>query len=564
MTARQLFRALALLLLLASVSRVMSQDVVNTPHNLATSGPGAVRATTEDEVCIFCHTPHAASTAAPLWNRRDSGGTYLTYESSTLKVAPGQPSGASRLCLSCHDGTIALGEVRSRTTPITMVTGPYLPPGRSRLGLDLSDDHPVSLNYADALAVSAGALRPAPEADGNSLLDKLGEVQCTSCHDAHDNRLGQFLRITPVNGALCVACHNQSGWGQTSHATSGSSWDGPVSGPSPRPDMTTVANFACQSCHSTHAAPGREQLLLDSIEEDTCYACHDGTTAQYDIGVEMGKWRAHDPAVTQAVHIAGEIPDGTRTHVECVDCHNPHHADSSAATGGGVPGPLKGVTGWSAAGTALPVATKEYEICYKCHADTTDSNQNRIPRAADQPSILRRLDSSNPSYHPVLAPGRNPDVPSLKPPWTVSSIMTCGDCHGNDNATGPRGPHGSRWDFLLKLQYDTADPNQENSQAYALCYSCHERNSILGDNSFKEHKKHIVGEDTSCSVCHAGHGIDSTLGSSLNNAHLVNFNTNVVFPNGDGDMFFQDQGQFAGTCSLLCHGEDHRNFDYRR
>ena len=85
--------------------------VADTVHNLSVSGPGGVRATSETRVCVFCHAPHNASPSGPLWNRAAPGSTYLPYSSSTAAAAPGQPTGASLLCLSCHDGTIALGAV---------------------------------------------------------------------------------------------------------------------------------------------------------------------------------------------------------------------------------------------------------------------------------------------------------------------------------------------------------------------------------------------------------------------------------------------------------------------
>jgi hypothetical protein len=99
-------------------SFLQSQSVVTTVHNLSVTGPGTVKASSETEVCIFCHTPHNSKPAGPLWNREDPGATYVLYNSSTLQAVPGQPDGSSILCLSCHDGTIALGNVVSRTTDI--------------------------------------------------------------------------------------------------------------------------------------------------------------------------------------------------------------------------------------------------------------------------------------------------------------------------------------------------------------------------------------------------------------------------------------------------------------
>ncbi|MEE8317100.1 MAG: hypothetical protein V3R70_11180, partial [Syntrophobacteria bacterium] len=88
------------------------QDIANTPHNLSTSGQFGFKSLTVSETCVFCHTPHSALPDAPLWNRNlPSGQTYNIYGSSTLQAAPGQPTGKARLCLSCHDGTVALGAI---------------------------------------------------------------------------------------------------------------------------------------------------------------------------------------------------------------------------------------------------------------------------------------------------------------------------------------------------------------------------------------------------------------------------------------------------------------------
>ena len=122
----------AALLLLVSIMLAVSipvdvqaeriSDIRNTKHNFsATIVPilpdgitRAAQAVSESQVCAFCHTPHGANLApkTPLWNRKLSGATYIPYNSSSLDATDlGQPGGKSRLCLSCHDGTLALGSV---------------------------------------------------------------------------------------------------------------------------------------------------------------------------------------------------------------------------------------------------------------------------------------------------------------------------------------------------------------------------------------------------------------------------------------------------------------------
>ena len=123
---------------------ISAQTISSSVHNMSFNGPGTVKASSsaETEICIFCHTPHAASPVTPLWNTRKTAATFALYASSTLDAVPGQPDGSSTLCLSCHDGTIALGNVLSRTQPIGF-TG-ALSGNKVFNNLDLSDDHPIS------------------------------------------------------------------------------------------------------------------------------------------------------------------------------------------------------------------------------------------------------------------------------------------------------------------------------------------------------------------------------------------------------------------------------------
>jgi hypothetical protein len=102
----------------------------------------------------------------------------------------------------------------------------------------------------------------------------------------------------------------------------------------------------------------------------------------------------------------------------------------------------------------------------------------------------------------------------------------------------------------------------ESAAAYALCYSCHNRTSIRGDISFKEHSKHLNAR-TPCNTCHDPHGISSTQGNATNNSNLINFRTGVVTASpGNGAIRFEDLGNNKGRCYLVCHGEDHDPFSY--
>jgi hypothetical protein len=108
----------------------------------------------------------------------------------------------------------------------------------------------------------------------------------------------------------------------------------------------------------------------------------------------------------------------------------------------------------------------------------------------------------------------------------------------------------------------TANNTPESAAAYALCYSCHSRTSIMSDNSFKEHSKHIQGEDTPCNACHDPHGISSTQGNSTNNSNLINFDVSFISPSSSGILRFDDQGLYHGRCYMTCHGKNHNPLSY--
>ena len=539
--------------------------VATTKHNLSASGTGVIRATSETQICIFCHTPHSGAPSSPLWNRRAPGSTYLPYASSTLKAAPGQPTGASLMCLSCHDGTIALGDVLTRATPIAMSGGvTTLPPGTSRLGTDLSDDHPVSFVYSAALAASRGELVDPATLTGRVRLDAGGRLQCTACHDPHDDANGKFLVMPNPASALCQACHVKNYWATSDHRNSGATWNGTPPNPWPHTQASTVAANACENCHRPHTAGGKLRLLNASAEEANCFSCHNANVALRNVQSEFNKLSIHPVASTTGVHDPTEPVVVQGRHVECVDCHNPH----AARAGAGVPaGPLEGVRGISLGGTAIEPATAEYQICFRCHADSTNKPAPYTTRQIAQTNTRLEFDTGNPSYHPVAGPGRSANVPSLISPWTTVSTMKCTDCHSNNagpgaGGAGPNGPHGSAYVPLLERQYVTADNTSESAANYALCYKCHSRNSILGDNSFREHNKHINGERAPCNICHDPHGISATQGNSTNNARLINFNTTVVTPSSSGLLRWESTGLFSGRCYLRCHGRNHNPETY--
>ncbi|MFQ5653547.1 MAG: cytochrome c3 family protein, partial [Planctomycetota bacterium] len=541
-------------LLLGAGPDASADSIINSPHNLSLTGPGPVRSGVEEELCVFCHTPHRARTSAPLWNRADSTAIYLTYQSDTLGALLGQPSGGSILCLSCHDGTIALGAVLSRVDEIPMEGGNSHITGRANVGIDLRDDHPISFDYDDAVSQNQ-ELVPGAALPPQVPLDHLGQLQCTSCHDPHDNAFGRFLRGNDSNGALCGACHIPSGWLGSQHQSSASTWTGMGTDPWPHTTWGTVAENGCYNCHLVHQAGGAEYLLGDLLEEENCLKCHNGNVAGMDIEAELNRSTVHPVADTTGIHSPVEDYLSMQRHVECSDCHAPHRVLSGSGTPPTIPANMEGVPGVTISGSDILPAVNAYEVCFRCHGDTAQGALN-IPRQIVSANTRLEFNTSNPSFHPVAGPRNNPDVPSLLPQYNESSIIYCHDCHGNPQGQrfggqGPDGPHGSDYPYLLSGNYVTTDPNQESPTAYELCYRCHSRSSLLGDDSFDDHKKHIQNEDAPCSVCHDPHGIDLGAGNPIEHTNLINFDLSVVQPDPNtGLLKFEDTGQFHGRCYL--------------
>ena len=297
------------------------ERVAETVHNLSAGGPGQIRSADERQVCVFCHAPHNTAGMRPLWNRDLPVSSYRIYQSSTLDAKPGQPTGSSKLCLSCHDGTIALGSVLSRSDRIRMLGGDFIPSGLTNLGTDLSDDHPISFEYTSGLAASDRQLAGPATLRREVRLDSKGQLQCTSCHNPHSNVNSDFLVVSGARGELCISCHTMQGWPYCTHATARATVAG-----SQRADWpySTVAENACQSCHRPHAAGGRERLLIFEKEEDNCLSCHDGQVAGSNILAEIDKISAHDPRRYFEVHDPAEPLRGDPVHVECADCYKCH------------------------------------------------------------------------------------------------------------------------------------------------------------------------------------------------------------------------------------------------
>jgi hypothetical protein len=211
--------ALALVVGFSSVSFAV---ILDSPHDFSGQGFAA------GQICVVCHAPHNVATPVipPLWNHEVTEASYIVYDSPTLDAdggTLGQPSGSTLLCLSCHDGTVAIDSFGG-------ATGTSFVTGLANLGTDLSNDHPISFTYDTTLANKDGGLiDPGPGGPdvtiGSGSFTRTGKIQdvmlqndqlqCASCHDVHNDFVAggiqgdPLLLISKADSALCLTCHNK-------------------------------------------------------------------------------------------------------------------------------------------------------------------------------------------------------------------------------------------------------------------------------------------------------------------------------------------------------------------
>ncbi|NOZ03559.1 MAG: cytochrome C, partial [FCB group bacterium] len=181
-TYNKLFTSIISLLLVNGF--ILSQTISGSAHDFSSETWNP-----RGEICITCHIPHKADmtvTNSPLWNHQVTSSTFTPYSSLTLDATVGQPSGVSKLCLSCHDGTVAIDNFSGKTNGSTYTSG------NDKLGTDLSNDHPVSFTYDASLASTDGDLYDPTSANsglGGTINDDMlvsGKLECSSCHDVHN------------------------------------------------------------------------------------------------------------------------------------------------------------------------------------------------------------------------------------------------------------------------------------------------------------------------------------------------------------------------------------------
>ncbi len=305
----------------------------------------------------------------------------------------------------------------------------------------------------------------------------------------------------------------------------------------PHLDPATVTG-GCAACHQGHGAA--RTPMLPGSQKQLCLSCH-GSIAETGrrtgegaiaasarpvlLGAMDAKLYAH-PLDTDASAAGANV-------VTCTSCHSPHR-------GGGD----ERLDAREQKRSARDPSKAEFELCGSCHGREGGRRSH----------VARELDPNNRSFHPVEAPAldRAPSVGAA----VSGGRISCTDCHGNDDPQGPRGPHASNVQFILKADYRQSD-GPESAQAFALCYGCHDRKQVLEADP---HATHVGVRGASCRNCHDGHG-------SVSNRALIHIGQDEslqqLLPSlSTRRLEFVSDRPGTGECYLTCHGVDHAPKSY--
>ena len=608
-------RILLFVLVIASAASSASGQITGDAmgvHNFAPTGISPVTGARPD-TCSYCHAPHSGLNSG-LWNQKLTKQIYNTYTSGTEKNTGTQPAlgSESNHCLSCHDGTVAMGT--------TVVSGQVTTNGTMSpldiFGANMQPSHPFSMarplkDSIDLFASLAANHRTNDITGAVTLVN--GNVECTSCHDPHieakDPVALNFLVINSAGGQLCLACHDPNrrlsgqvnpiaDWATGAHATSAAK----ISQTALLGSYPTVMANACGSCHTEHNAAAGSRLLRGFNEQD-CIGCHNGSNvspmpAYADVFAEYATSKVGHPLITTSnnPHDASEaVLLNNNRHATCVDCHNAH---SAKIVGTFTRPPLirtsqSDVSGISATDgtTVLTPAVNQYENCLRCHGTSAGKQSlpiygyspNRAVSAGDPLNIIPQFATAATSSHPVMHPSNSAlpqqslrtnmlKLDGLTAGRPMGTQILCTDCHNSDDnrefgGSGANGPHGSIFTHILERRYEFSQtatpgglinnlfptPDLSVNGPYAMCDKCHNLSSqIMKNSSWQYHSAHI-NAGFSCSVCHTAHGMGAT-SAAITGERLINLDANVVAPNNGLPVSYNHANN---SCVLVCHQTAH-------
>jgi hypothetical protein len=255
--------------------------------------------------------------------------------------------------------------------------------------------------------------------------------------------------------------------------------------------------------------------------EAYCLECHDGTPAQpFSAG--------GDNTNTPDINTPWGDTYNHSANATCSDCHGDGAGNNS-------------YHGGSTAGLMLDAS--QYATCTAiCHGAGGSAT-------VEMPTELSGTGGKHPIDGPVTPLSNVIADNMFVNGWTVNSVATCADCHGT-NGGGPRGPHGSSYEFILKGMDKTivtdGTPSNNSAPDYQyinenLCVNCHNA-SVYGFGSFDYTGFSVPSNATRGAISHYDDGNP--------------FRTNCGNASGDGG----NDGSLQQIGCTNCHAGAGRNY----
>ncbi len=494
----------------------------------------AYRHATDVVPCVRCHVAHG--TAAVM---TDPAGVSVLFPDGSSAANDNDRSSLLRLderrvCFSCHvDPTNGLVNGGSCTTCHAQ------PQGTRRQITGAGGDFVRASHHVNGI----------PQ-----------DLDCTTCHEVGAHGSGTVNLKHADTGAVitfnanadletfCLSCHDGNGAGGSPSFTD-SVWP-------PVIDQTAWASAshnvsAPQTCYGSCHQNGHGSNLTPLLnpydgtpgagnvnqEEGFCYTCHDGSVATVNIQAEFARTYQHN--------ISPNDPGGE--YLECVNCHNPHLANSTNK----LANPDTGAT-------TIWTGTQE-DFCLTCH----DGN----PPAG----ITFPVTSTGTGFDKSTFVNSSHDNNVTGPDGTLGD--SCRACHAQ---------HGSDYRANLLAQYVVQDYNPYTypDADYAICWTCHDENQTIYGQSpfgkydkrtglFKEnlHKKHVERENAPCIICHDVHAPhDAGESGLISFEYAVQNGYDIQYIGGydASSAFWISADNTTGYCYIRCHGKDHTPKNYQR
>ncbi len=507
--------------------------------SVATTAAGVASAT-----CVSCHNTHFVQTGG--------AGSWATARVSSPTNTGATATDSTTFCLGCHTGSAGDGSITIAKSWSSSTLIPY------QVFMRPSTTWPFFSGW-NKDSVAGGAITFTGSGHYNATAAN-GKALCETCHDPHGSDFGSLTAW--YSGGQSWSAGTPNAALRTGNLSTNASNRSAAFGKS-----VSFEEALCLQCHGA-AAAGTSRTIKDEAAANVTVTVKKSPGAQ---NIETGMFST---VYVHGIQSFGGRHSNTETaanlvgnqasrHVECGDCHDPH-----AARNNGTPGQAYHVAGSSIAGNALRGATGlipawtstkydgtngavraadgtpkrfdgtaagsngDYEayLCFKCHAGDANGGRYTVTTGSGlhtATNVAAEFNPVNESGHNVLGAQTTwpktsvatgillnnwnfPTTNVFRTGWTVTSKVTCTDCHTYE-AAGGRGPHGGANAYMVPSvdgayvrYYNNAFlvANTYGMSPGTICSKCHDLydGATWGNTVHAEHVGRVGNNQ--CSDCH--------------------------------------------------------------